>query len=77
MDVDLRTVNPHRTATTEVLVDGERVATVRRSRESDGHTEYHVTAEEFEAAVRSAVGADGSSDAEPTGSADGDPSPED
>ena len=77
VDVDLRTANPHRTATTEVLVDGERVATVRRSRESDGHTEYHVTAEEFEAAVRSAVGADGSSDAEPTGSADGDLSPED
>lgn len=56
VEVELRTVNPQRTATTEVLVDGERVATVERSRESDGHTEYDLTADAFETAVRSAVG---------------------
>lgn len=55
VEVELRTVNPQRRSDAEVLVDGERVATVERSRENDGHTEYGATADEFEAAVRSAV----------------------
>lgn len=64
VEVELRTVNPQRVSTAEVLVDGERVTTVRRSRENDGHTEYRVTADEFETSVRSAVDTDGSVDAE-------------
>lgn len=63
VDVKLRTVNPQRTRTTEVVVGGERAATVERSRQNDGHTEYRVTAVEFTEAVRSAVDADGPTDA--------------
>jgi hypothetical protein len=74
VEVELRTVNPQRTATTEVLVDGERIATVQRSRESDGHTEYDLAAGEFEAAVRSAARSGGPERADPTGPADVDPS---
>lgn len=59
VEVELRTVNPQRRSDAEVLVDGERVAAVERSRENDGHTEYGTTADEFEAAVRSAVDTDG------------------
>jgi hypothetical protein len=63
--IEIRTVNPQRVATCEVVVDGERVATVERSREPDGHTAYDLAAAEFEAAVREAAAppASGDSDA--------------
>ena len=58
VDVELRSVNPQRTRNCEVVVDGEPVRTVERSRENDGHTEYGLTAAAFEAAVRAAVDPD-------------------
>lgn len=56
VDIQFRTINPDGGSDWEVLVDGERIGTVERSRSGEGYVTYHITSDEFEDLVRSAAG---------------------
>jgi len=56
VEIRLRTINPEPGGDWELLIDGDRVATVERRREGAGYSRYAITADEFEALVRGAVG---------------------
>ena len=55
VSVDLRSTDPGPHPEWALWVDGERVETVGRRREADGHTVYELTREEFEPAVHEAA----------------------
>lgn len=57
VDVRFQTINPHEDERNqwELLVDGERVATMERRRVSEGYSRYEITSEEFERVVRTAA----------------------
>ena len=55
VDIRFRALNPQSGGSWELTVDGEPVVTVSRRREGEGFTRYDITADEFEAAVRSAI----------------------
>jgi len=57
--VRLQSINPQEGNDWEVLVDGDRVATIGRHREGAGFTIYEIDSDEFVDAVRSAVESDG------------------
>lgn len=52
--ITLRSKNPRHPCDWRVLVDGEPVVTVERTRTEQGNTIYQLTSEELETAVRSA-----------------------
>jgi len=53
--VELRSTDPGPDPEWGLWVDGERVGTVGRRREADGHTVYELDGEAFEATVREAA----------------------
>jgi hypothetical protein len=53
--IDLRAINPRVNEDWSVWVDGARIGQIGRERTGDGHTEYHMTAAEFEQLVRTAT----------------------
>jgi len=55
VEIQFRTINPNEGSDWGVLVGGERIETIERSRSGEGYVEYHITGEEFEDLVRSAV----------------------
>ena len=56
VDVLIRAVDPRVGDDWSVFVDGREVATVGRHRSGDGYTVYELASDEFESAVRRAVG---------------------
>lgn len=57
VEIRLRVKNPHESDAIEVVVGGDVASAVRRSRQPEGYTQYHVTTDEFESIV-----ADGASE---------------
>jgi len=55
VEIQFRTINPNGGSDWGVLVGGERIETTERSRSGEAYVEYHITSEEFEDLVRSAV----------------------
>jgi hypothetical protein len=55
VDIRIRAVDPQEGGAWEILVDGEAVDSVARTRTEAGNTRYEITAAAFEAAVADAV----------------------
>jgi len=53
--IDLRSYNPHKGNSRELIVDGESIATIEHEREAEGYTEYKISSDEFEQLVRSSI----------------------
>lgn len=56
VEIQFRSLNPQEGGGWDLVVDGETVGSVERHREGEGYSLYQMTSDEFDAAVRSAVG---------------------
>jgi hypothetical protein len=55
VDIHFQVFNPQQEAEWKLVVDGEAITPVPRSRMAEGYTRYELTADEFEELVRSAA----------------------
>lgn len=56
--IHLRSYNPHKGNSRELIIDGESIATIEHQREAEGYTKYNISSDEFEQLIRTSVESD-------------------